>query len=237
MSGARVLVVGATGVLGGLAARELRDRGAVLALAGRDAGVLGERAAGLGGRPRRRIDAYDLDRCAGLAAWARGELGGLDGVLVAVGVAAFGMTREIPDAVAEHLVTVNYLCPAAVLRGAVAEVEPGGFLAAVTGAVVEAPMRSMADYAAAKSALACWLGVLAREVRGPGGRGLRVLDVRPPHLDTGFSDRPVAGRAPSLPPGADPDEAARELVDRLEGRRSGPVDHGPVRGPDPSRPG
>ncbi|MFD3330297.1 SDR family NAD(P)-dependent oxidoreductase [Streptomyces sp. NPDC058701] len=214
LAGARVLVVGATGVLGGLAARELAERGAVLALAGRAPHVLAERGAELGGRPVRRIDAYDLDGCAALAPWARGELGGLDGVLVTVGVAAFGRAGELPDSVAEHLCAVNFLCPAAVLRGAPSQVARGGFLAAVTGAVVDTPLQGMADYAAAKAALGCWLGVLAREVRG---RHLRVLDFRPPHLDTGFATRPVAGRAPSLPPGGDPYEAARSMVDRLEG--------------------
>lgn len=214
LSGARVLVVGATGVLGGLAARELVDRGAVLALAGRAPRALAERGAGLGGRPVRRIDAYDLDACAALAPWARAELGGLDGVLVTAGVAAFGRAGELPDSVAEHMCAVNFLCPAAVLRAAASQVDRGGFLAAVTGTVVDTPVQGMADYAAAKAALGCWLGVLAREVRS---LHLRVLDFRPPHLDTGFADRPVAGRAPALPPGGDPYEAVRAMVDRLEG--------------------
>ncbi|MEU9002146.1 SDR family oxidoreductase [Streptomyces sp. NPDC048551] len=209
-----MLVAGASGVLGGLAARELKARGAVVALAGRNpdrlAGVAGE----LGGAPFRRFDAYDLDSCGALAAWAARELGGLDGVLVTVGVAGFGRVEEVPDAVVEHLFAVNVLCPAAVLRGAVARVADGGFLAAVTGAVVGQPMLGTADYAAAKTALSCWLGVVTREVRA---RRLRVFDFRLPHLETGFSDRPVAGRPPALPRGGDPAAAVRALVDQLEG--------------------
>ncbi|MFF4322974.1 SDR family NAD(P)-dependent oxidoreductase [Streptomyces sp. NPDC001568] len=214
VEGARVLVAGATGVLGGLAAAELGDRGALVALAGRNAGRLAEQAARLGARPARAMDAYDTDGCAELAPWARDCLGGLDGVLVAVGVAGFGPAREVADAAAEHIFQVNVLCPAAILRSAVGCVASSGFLAAVTGAIVDAPMRGTADYAAAKTALSCWLGVLAREVRG---QGLRVYDLRPAHLDTGFAERCVTGSPPTLPPGGDPAVAVRALVDRLSG--------------------
>ncbi|MFD9161726.1 SDR family NAD(P)-dependent oxidoreductase [Streptomyces sp. NPDC059558] len=214
LSGARVLVAGASGVLGGLAAHELQARGSMVALAGRHPDRLADVAGGLGGAPVRGLDAYDLDDCAALAAWAVRELGGLDGVLVTVGVAGFGRVEEVPDAVVEHLFAVNVLCPAAVLRGAVARVVDGGFLAAVTGAIVDRPMLGTADYAAAKTALSCWLGVVAREGRA---RRLRVFDFRLPHLETGFSDRPVAGRPPALPRGGDPAAAVRALVDQLEG--------------------
>ncbi|MET9853124.1 SDR family oxidoreductase [Streptomyces sp. NPDC006450] len=217
MSGSRVLVAGASGVLGGLAARELHLRGAVVALAGRDTDRLADVSVGLGGAPVRGLDAYDVEDCAALAAWAGRELGGLDGVLVTVGVAGFGRVEEVSDAVVEHLFAVNMLCPAAVLRGAIPRVTDGGFLAAVTGAVVDRPMLGTADYAAAKTALSCWLGVLAREGRA---RRLRVFDFRLPHLETGFSDRPVAGRAPALPKGGDPAVAVHALVDQLEGPAS-----------------
>ncbi|MDH6544015.1 SDR family oxidoreductase [Streptomyces sp. SPB4] len=214
LNGARVLVAGASGVLGGLAARELQARGAAVALAGRNPDRLADVAAGLGGAPVRGLDGYDLDGCGTLAAWAVRELGGLDGVLVTVGVAGFGRVEEVPNAVVEHLFTVNMLCPATVLRGAVGGIADGGFLAAVTGAIVDRPMLGTADYAAAKTALSCWLGVVAREGRA---KRLRVFDFRLPHLDTGFSDRPVAGRPPTLPQGGDPAVAVRALVDRLEG--------------------
>ncbi len=66
------------------------------------------------------------------------ELGGLDAVVVCVGVAGFGPAESVGDAVAEHLLTVNALAPAAVLRAALTAVPPGGALAAVTGVVVDA---------------------------------------------------------------------------------------------------
>ncbi|MFD8304989.1 hypothetical protein ACFV29_21985 [Streptomyces sp. NPDC059690] len=39
------------------------------------------------------------------------ELGGLDGVVVRIGVAAFGPADDVEDAVSAHLMAVNALCP------------------------------------------------------------------------------------------------------------------------------
>ncbi|MER5740997.1 MULTISPECIES: SDR family NAD(P)-dependent oxidoreductase [unclassified Streptomyces] len=204
----RVLVVGATGEVGGLAARLLAERGASVALAGRDPARLEERSRGLDGCPALAFDAYDLDRCAALAPWAARALGGLDTVVVTVGVAGFGAADDVTNAVAEHLMTVNALAPMAVVRGALRVMEGAGTVAVVTGAIVDRPMRGTADYAAAKTALAAWLEVVRRERRA---RGTSVVDVRLPHLATGFADRAVTGTAPRMPAGADPAEA----VDRL----------------------
>ncbi|MEU6310958.1 SDR family oxidoreductase [Streptomyces sp. NPDC047014] len=209
----RVLVVGATGELGTLAVDELLGRGAEVALCGRDADRLA-RLAERTGCPARRIDAYQLDDCATAAPWAATALGGLDGVLVTVGVAGFGPAATVPDAVAEHLMTVNALCPMAVLRGAASTVGDGGFLAAVTGAIVDTPLTGTADYAAAKSALSCWLGVVGRELRR---RRVAVVDARLPHMATGFATRAVTGSPPSLARAADPGGEVSVLLDQLLG--------------------
>ncbi|MFD8641246.1 SDR family NAD(P)-dependent oxidoreductase [Streptomyces zaomyceticus] len=206
---ARVLVVGATGEIGGQAAEQLARRGTALALAGRNRDRLEQRASALGERPWRSFDAYDLDGCAQLAPWARAALGDLDALVVAVGVAGFGTAATMPDASAEHLFTVNALAPMAVVRGALAVMPPGGVVSVVTGEIVDRPARTMADYAAAKTALAAWLGVAGREVRRD---RITVMDVRMPHLDTGFASRAVVGTAPALGPGAAPAEAVRDHV-------------------------
>ncbi|MFE0646602.1 SDR family NAD(P)-dependent oxidoreductase [Streptomyces sp. NPDC058877] len=209
MVGEKVLVAGATGMVGGLAARMLVERGGSVALAGRDTKLLGERSALLGARPYRSFDAYDLDGCAALGPWAAQALEGLDAVVVAVGVAGFGPAEEVPEAAAEHLMTVNALAPMAIVRGALPVLEATGAVVVVTGAIVDAPLRGTADYAAAKSALAAWLGVVEREQRT---RGITVVDVRMPHLDGGFADRAVVGGPPKLPRGADPVGAVERHV-------------------------
>ncbi|MEU1116358.1 MULTISPECIES: SDR family oxidoreductase [unclassified Streptomyces] len=212
ISGARVLVVGATGVLGGLTACALAERGAEVALAGRNPVRLAALAQDLGDCPARSFEACDLDQCTALGPWAQRVISGLDGVLVAVGAAGFGAVEDVSNAAAGHLLTVNALCPMAVLRGAAPVVADKGFLAAVTGDPTERP--GTADYAASKAALSGWLGVLAGELAP---RSVAVVDFRPPHLDTGCTERPLIGRSPTPQPGADPLDTALALVARITG--------------------
>jgi short-subunit dehydrogenase len=159
------------------------------------------------------MDAYDLADCAALPAWATQELNGLDAVIVTTGVAAFGPCQEVPDAVAEHLMTVNALAPMAVLRAALGQLTGGGALVAISGIVAAHPPAGMADYAASKSALSSWLTALRAEHRND---ELQILDARLPHLDTGFATRAVHGSPPPLPSPVSGIEAAAAIVDALQ---------------------
>ncbi|MFC9463165.1 SDR family NAD(P)-dependent oxidoreductase [Streptomyces coelicoflavus] len=212
LSGARVLVAGATGVLGGAIVTELADRGARVALAGRDPSRLAQAASAYAHAPTARFDAYDPDSCARAVSETSVALGGLDAVVVAFGAVAFGAVEDVGDEVAEHLMAVNYLAPAAFFRAALDTLGPGSAIAAVTGVVAERAQPGMADYSASKAALRSWLDAVRRERRST---GVRVLEIRPGHLDTGFAQRPVAGTAPPLPKGGDPHEVAAAVAEAL----------------------
>lgn len=198
LSGARVLVVGGTGVLGAMAATTLVERGARVVATGRDTDRLAEVAARLGTEPV-ELDVIDDRACAAAVDSAVQQLGGLDGLVVATGVPAFGPAVDTDPAVAEELFAVNTLGPMSLVRAAaphLAEREDhDGFVAVLSAILADMPTNQMAEYSASKSALSAWLGVLRRENR----RRFTVLDVRPPHLDTGLSDHPLAGTAPRLP--------------------------------------
>jgi len=43
-------------------------------------------------------------------------------------------------------------------------------------------------------------------------RGVRLVDARPGHTETGLATRPITGEAPSLPTGLDPDVVAARIV-------------------------
>lgn len=209
----RVLVTGATGALGGLIARELARRGAALALSGRGGARLGEVAAELGavaavaadltgdGEPERVVDE------------ARAALGGLDAVVCAIGVVAFGPAREVSDATLRALVEVNLLAPARLTRAAISRLEPGGVVVNLSAIVAEMPTAGMAAYSAAKAGLTAFDRAAGREMRRA---RLRMVDVRPPHLATGLETRPIAGEAPALPEGRDPADWARRVADAIE---------------------
>ena len=227
LDGARVLVAGASGALGAQLADALRERGATVVAGGRDAGRLREVAERCGTDPV-TFDAIDVDSCAAAVDAAAEALGGLDAVVVTVGVAGFGRALETDPAVSEELFAVDVLGPMALVRAASRHLGDGGTVAVFSAILADLPTAGMADYSAAKSALSTWLQVLRREER----KRLTVLDVRPPHLDTGLETRALAGEPPRLPapmPSADVvlivvqalEQGASEIVfDRAEG---GPV--------------
>jgi NAD(P)-dependent dehydrogenase (short-subunit alcohol dehydrogenase family) len=198
LTGARTLVVGASGVLGGALTRALADAGARLVVTARH-------PAGLGDVEDLAEDSLALDLLDATAARevvrrAADRLGGLDLVVVASGVAGFGPADRTPDEVAEELFAVNALGPMALLSEAIPTVRDGGALVAVSAILADAPMAGMAAYSASKAALAAWLTAVRREVRR---RKVAVLDVRPPHMETGLADRALHGTAPQLPAGYD----------------------------------
>lgn len=215
IQGARVWVVGATGVLGGLLARGLASAGARVALAGRDDERLAALADELGGVPTQTLDVVDVDSGRAAAAAAVQALGGLDAVVVATGVVAFGPAAEADDAVVEELFAVNVLGPMSLVRAVLPQLTDGGAVVLLSAIVADAPTLQMAEYSASKAALSSWASVLRREVRP---RGLTVLDVKPPHVDTGLVDRALAGSPPKLPAGFDP-QAVVDAV--LAGMRAG----------------
>lgn len=216
LRGARILIAGATGVLGRGLARELHARGADIALAGRDA----RRLAQLGDELEAATIRLDLREEAGIPTClgaAASALGGLDALVVATGVAAFGPEPELDAAVVGDLFLVNAVAPIALIRQSLPHLAPGGTIVAVTAVVAEYPTAGMAAYSASKAALSAYLTALRRERRR---EGTTVLDVRPSHLDTGFETRALAGEPPALSAGSDHHDVVVAIADAMrDGRR------------------
>ena len=207
-----VIVVGATGGLGHPIARALAAAGCRLTLVGRDADrVRASGVAGLAvGADVRKPTSAPLIVEAALA-----EYGGIDGVVYAAGAVAFGAVDETPDEVMIDLFTLNALAPIRLLRAALpalrASAEAGRepFVAHLSAVVAEQPQAGMAAYSASKAALMGYDAAAARELRR---EGIRLVDVRPPHTETGLAQRPLAGTAPRLPQGLEPQQVADRIV-------------------------
>jgi short-subunit dehydrogenase len=146
---------------------------------------------------------------------AADALGGLDLLVVAIGVAAFGPGEGTDDAITEHLFAVNTMAPMALVRAALPRIEKGGAVAVLSAILADYPTAGMAAYSASKAGLSAWLTALRPEQRR---RGVAVFDIRPPHIETGLADRAIAGQAPPMKAGATVDEAVGLIV---EGIRKG----------------
>lgn len=210
--GTRTLVLGGSGVLGSLIARELKGRGGVVMLAGRDRTRLQERAAELGAdTPSVQFDLREPHHADHVVNTAIDGLGGLDGIVNAAGVVAFGPLEELDDRLLDELVATDLVGPLRVIRTAVPHLGDG-FVVNITGVVADQPMAGLAAYSAVKAGLSAATQALGRELRR---RGIQVLDARPPHTETGLAGRPISGTAPSMPVGLDPAHVARVIVDGI----------------------
>jgi NAD(P)-dependent dehydrogenase (short-subunit alcohol dehydrogenase family) len=221
LDGAVVAVVGASGGLGAPISAELVQRGATVVLAGRSA----DRLAAVPDVPADalRVELDVRDPLAGdlLVSSVVARHGGLDGVVMASGVVAFGDLVDTPDDAMEELFLTNVLGPLWLLRRLVPLLgERSGFVANLSAVVAETPLPGMSVYAASKAALSAADAALARELRRS---GITVCDLRPPHTETGLAGRPLAGTAPRLPEGLRPDVVARRAVEAiLAGEREVP---------------
>lgn len=215
LTGSTILVCGASGVLGGEIARLLAAAGAQLVLSGRDQArleALALPAALLA------VDLSDPSAPDALVAHALETFGALDGIVNAAGVVAFGPSSQVADATLDTLFAVNALAPMRLLRAAIAPLTASAeagrepFVLTLSGVVSEVPTANMAAYSASKAALAAWCKATGRELRRA---GIRILDARPGHTETGLVSRALEGTAPKLAPGLDPAVVAQRIVAAL----------------------
>jgi cyclic-di-GMP-binding biofilm dispersal mediator protein len=210
LDGASVLLLGATGGLGGALGMELAGRGATLTLVGRDRTRLEQ--LDLPGA-RVALDLRAPDACAAAVRAAVEHGGRLDVVINAVGVVAFGDIGSLSTDVMEELFMTNTFIPIMIAHEAMANLLSGGVMVNISGVIAEQNLPGMAAYGASKAAVRSFDEALAREARR---QGVRVLDARPPHTETGLAGRAIAGTAPKMGVGLDPALVARIVCDAIE---------------------
>ncbi len=209
LRGRSFLVAGATGGLGSAIAAELARRGATLTLASRRADRLDALAV-----DGRRLP-LDLRLPAASTEAVRTAVehgGGLDAVVNAVGVVAFGTVEELSVDSMEELFLTNTFVSIMLAKAALGALREGGVIVNISGVIAEQNLPGMAAYGASKAAVRSFDEALARETRR---RGIRVLDARPPHTETGLAGRAIEGRAPRMPAGLDPAAVAATIVEAV----------------------
>lgn len=213
--GSRTLVAGATGELGSALASALATEGAEIALAGRDSGRLSALGEELDA-PTARLDVRDPESSRTAIDAATAALGGLDCLVVSIGVPGFGPAGSASYEDLRTLFEVNALGPMALIDAALPHLEPPAAVVGVSAIVAEYPSAGIGHYSAAKAAFSAYLAALRRERRRD---GLAVIDVRPPHLDTRFTERALFGSAPELPEPLAVSDVVEAVVDALRENR------------------
>ena len=212
----KILVVGGSGVLGGELVRQLRAAGhEILATA-----TTVESAAKIPSEASLRLllDLRSDESIEVLANYLNDSLEGLDGIINASGVVTFGGLSSLPTL--DKVFKINALGPInffqqmlpLLRRSATPEKKP--FVAAISGVVAELPMPGMAVYSASKSALSSYLRAMAKQERK---NGVRFIDLRPGHTETGLATRPVEGQAPPMPTGMTAQSVVSKIVAAIEG--------------------
>lgn len=202
-SGKVALVAGGTGGLGRAITSELTRRGVTVFTASRSH-VDDPRH--LTADLRSADDAY---RIVGEVARTAGHL---DIVVNAVGVVAFGDAVSTSVDTVEELFLVNTFAHIFLCSASLPAMSKGGVIVGISGVVAEQNLPGMAAYGASKAAVRSFNEAFAREARRV---GVRVIDARPTHTETGLATRPIAGTAPRFPQGLDPAVVAARIVDAI----------------------
>ncbi|MBC7723453.1 MAG: SDR family NAD(P)-dependent oxidoreductase [Burkholderiaceae bacterium] len=205
LSGSVVLVVGASGGLGSRIAAQLVEAGSTVIRAARQ-------PSSLSGPDSFLADLREPTSAAALVEAAVATHGRLDGLVLAAGVVAFGPVGELTDETVAELFAVNMTAPIALIRAAIPHLaasknEP--FIVTLSGVVSESPTAGLAAYSASKAGLAAFTQAASRELRRS---GIRIVDARPGHTETGLATRAIAGTSPAFPTGLDPDAVATRII-------------------------
>lgn len=214
LTGKKIVIVGATGILGAQLASQLSQAGAVVSAVVRDAAALDSAVIS----QHAIADITD----SGALANALASLAPFDGVINAAGVVAFGPVAELDNVTLQQLFAINTIAPIVMLREGSRHITEGGFFANISAVVAQQPMAGMAAYSASKAGIWGAMTGAARELRR---QQIDVIDIRPPHTETGLANRPIAGVAPKLPQGLEPSVVAARIVKAIiDGERDLPVE-------------
>ncbi len=140
----------------------------------------------------------------------------LDAIAVASGLVAFGSIADTPMATTQKLLRVNHEGPLRLITALLprlAQSQKNPFVLSISGVVAEKVFPGMAAYVASKTAHSTWLKALALEARRD---GIRVLDARPGHTETGLANRAVSGVAPNFPPGMTAEHVVDVILRAIE---------------------
>lgn len=198
LKGKTVLVVGASGVIGGKLCEKLHAAGASLI-------ATGHKSLAAGMMPLDLEDERSIDTLV-----SRLESLEIDGLIIAAGAVAFGAVEAVPLKVTERLMSINASGPIALITKLLPKLQGReAFIVTLSGKIAEIPTSGMAAYSASKSALHSYSVAASRELRRS---GIRWMDARPGHTETGFAGRAIYGQSPAFGAGLTADMVSERIL-------------------------
>lgn len=229
LTGAHVLITGASRGIGLELARGMAARGARLSLVARESAALRAAAAGVGGEAV-PADLSDLKGVAGIPAAATAVNGPVDVLVNNAARMGMGAVARLDAETLRGTLTVNLLAPAELARALSGPmVERGsGAIVNISSLAGEMALRNVPAYGTSKAALAYLTRTMQRELRGTGVTSqLVVLGGVDTELLRENEADPVAGpssrRLKSVVPVPGPELVAARIVDHVERGRRRPL--------------
>ena len=197
------LVAGGTGGLGGLIAAELRARGCIVTTVSRSHSS---------DTAHISADLRSPEAISDVINTIVERHGALDIVINAMGVVAFGPLDATSIDTIEELFLTNTFAHIFLMKEALKCARQGFVLVGISGVIAEQNLPGMSVYGSSKAAVRSFNEALTREARRS---GVRVIDARPPHTETGLASRAIAGDPPKMPAGLAPIKVAQRIVQAI----------------------
>ena len=217
LTGKRILVIGGSGVLGAEFCNQLMALGAeVLATARNVESSLRIPAAV---QTRLLVDLESQASIDTLGDYLSEQFDSIDVVVNAAGLVGFGSWESTGAAASQKLMQVNFLGPASIfakltqLLKASAAAGTGTYIVNISGVVAEKTFPGMAAYTASKVAASSLMKSLTYDLRR---EGIKTLDARPGHTETGLAGRAIVGAAPAFPIGMTAEHVVSRIIKGLQ---------------------
>ena len=197
------IIAGGTGGLGSALRSELEARGCTVVTVSR---------ANVADSSHITADLRSPEAATTAIAEVAAKHGSVDIVINAMGVVAFGPVNTTSVDTVEELFLTNTFGHIFLMQAALQNMTQGSVLVGISGVIAEQNLPGMSVYGASKAATRSFNEALSREARRS---GVRVIDARPPHTETGLASRAIAGTPPKFPEGLDPLQVARRIVQAI----------------------
>ena len=217
LTGKRVLVIGGSGVLGAEFCNQLMALGAEVLATARN--VESSQRIPAAVQTRLLVDLESQASIDTFGDYLSDQFDSIDVVINAAGLVGFGSWESTGAAASQKLVQVNFLGPASIFAKLTPLLKVSGaagtgtYIVNISGVAAEKTYPGMAAYTASKVAASSLMKSLTYDLRRD---GIKTLDARPGHTETGLAARAIVGAAPAFPTGMTAEHVVSRIIKGLQ---------------------